>query len=170
MSAKRVELKDFSKALGDFSKKSLKEQRAAVARGLARSIPDLVAASPVDTGLYAASWDFTMEEEAGIIGNYAPYAGVIEDGARPFTPPIGPLLAWAHRVLNGTDAKRGQPLTKAEAQSTGNSQLSGYSSEEWGLAVGVQKKIAKHGMAPRHILKNMIPTIIENIRKELKNV
>ena len=169
MSTKVVQLSDFSKTLGDFSKRTLKQQQSAVARGLARSIPDLIAASPVDTGLYSASWNFSVDEEKGIIGNYAPYAGVIEDGARPFTPPIGPLLAWAHRVLNGTTAERGQPLTAAEAETSGKSQLSGYSSDEWRLAVGVQKKIQAHGMVPHHILQNMIPTIIENIRKELHN-
>lgn len=176
MSTKVVKLSDFSKVLGDFSKRSLKEQKAAVARGLARSIPDLVAASPVDTGLYAASWDFRVDDLKGVIGNYAPYAGVIEDGARPFTPPIGPLLAWAHRVLNGTGADRGQPMTKEQAANTynnrteelGQSQLSGYSKDEWRLAVGVQKKIKEHGMQPHHVLQNMVPTIIENIRKELR--
>lgn len=163
-----IQLKAFSKVLGDFSTRTLKEQRETVARGLARSIPDLVAASPVDTGLYAASWNFSVDEEKAIIGNTAPYAGIIEEGARPFTPPIEPLLQWAHRVLNGTGAKRGQPLTPDEVEETGKSPLSGYSSEEWALATGVQKKIRAHGMAPHHILKDMIPTIIKNIRKELK--
>lgn len=177
MIRRKVNLADFSKVLGDFSKRSLKEKRSAVARGLARSIPDLVAASPVDTGLYAASWDFTVDELSAVIGNTAPYAGIIEDGARPFTPPIEPLLQWAHRVLNGTDAERGQPLTQQQAEKRlnkrtkekGVSKLSGYSSDEWALAMGVQKKIKAHGMAPHHILKNMIPTIIDNIRKELHN-
>lgn len=170
MSRRVVKLADFSKVLDDFSKRTLKDQRKAVAGGLARSIPDLVAASPLDTGLYSASWDFSVDEEKAIIGNTAPYAGIIEDGARPFTPPIEPLLAWAHRVLNGTDAERGQPLTPDEVARTNKSKLSGYSSDEWRLAVGVQKKIKAHGMQPHHILKNMIPKIIENIRLELKNV
>jgi hypothetical protein len=166
---KVVNLKDFSKELGDFSKRSLKEQRQAVAGGIARSIPDLVAASPVDTGLYASSWDFTVDDEKAIIGNYAPYAGIIEYGARPFTPPIAPLLQWAHRVLNGSQSERGQPLTSSEAKATGKSQLSGYSQDEWRLAVGVQKKIQQYGMAPKHIMESMIPKIISNIKEELKN-
>lgn len=168
MSVKVVQLKDFSKVLAGFTELTLKKQKQAVAGGLARSIPDLVAASPLDTGLYSASWAFTVGEESAIIGNYAPYAGIIENGARPFTPPIGPLLEWAHRVLNGTGAERGQPLTKQQVAASGKSPLSGYSSAEWALAVGTQKKIKAHGMAPKHILKDMIPTIIENIRKEMK--
>ncbi len=144
-----VNLKDFSKVLGNFSNQSLKEQRQAVVAGVARSIPDLVAASPVDTGLYAASWDFTVEEKAVILGNYAPYAGVIEDGARPHSMPIGPLLAWAKRVT-------GSP-----------SQPPKYDSHVWALALAVQKKILNEGQAPKHIMANMIPKIIENIREEL---
>ncbi|SRR5665213_1045903 len=166
---KKVALVDLSKEIREFTTRSLKAQREAVARGLARSIPDLVAASPLDTGLYAASWDFTVDEYSATIGNYAPYAGIIEFGARPFTPPIAPLLAWAHRVLNGTGAERGQPLTKAQAAATGKSTLSGYSSDEWALAKGAQMAIARRGMVPKHILKNMIPTIIENIRNELRD-
>ena len=104
----------------------------------------------MDTGLYAASWDFTVEENAVVLGNYAPYAGVIEYGARPYTPPIGPLLAWAKRVT-------GDP-----------SQPPNYSSRVWALAKAVQAKIEAEGQAPRHIMENMIPKIIENIREELK--
>ena len=149
---KSVDLNKFSSELGKFAKASIKQKREAVARGLARSIPDLVAASPVDTGLYAASWGMTMTETAGILGNHAPYAGVIEYGARPFTPPIGPLLAWAKRVLSD------------------DSQPPKYSSRVWALAKSVQKKIEEQGMMPKHILENMIPTIIENIKLEMQHV
>jgi len=147
---KRINLEDFSKELGNWSSAHLAQRKRAVVSGVARSIPDLVAASPVDTGLYAASWDFTVEENAVVLGNYAPYAGVIEYGARPYTPPIGPLLAWAKRVT-------GDP-----------SQPPNYSSRVWALAKAVQAKIEAEGQAPRHIMENMIPKIIENIREELK--
>lgn len=155
-----VQLADFKKELGDFAKQSLEEQRAAVAKGIARSIPDLVAASPVDTGLYAASWDFTVGERSAIIGNYAPYAGIIEYGARPFTPPLGPLLAWAKRVLTGRRGEDGHVIQTGQPET-------GYSPEVWALAKATQKKIAAHGMEPKHILENMIPKIIENIREEM---
>lgn len=167
---KIVDLDQFAKELGNFSKLSLAKKRKAVISGVARSIPDLVASSPVDTGLYAASWQFTPTEKGAVIGNTAPYAGIIEYGTRPFTPPIGPLLAWAHRVLNNSGAARGQPLTKEQQAATGNSALSGYSDAEWALAVHTQKKIAEFGMQPRHIMENAIPQIIDNIRQELKRV
>lgn len=151
MSTKVVRLENFAHELKEFSKATLQEQRKAVASGVLRSLPDLVAASPVDTGQYAASWQFTETENSVILGNFAPHAPIIEKGARPFTPPIGPLLAWAKRVLKSS------------------SQPPDYESKVWALAKGVQKKIAEQGMQPRNILEKMLPTIIENIRLELEN-
>ena len=152
MGTKTVKLNDFSKVLKEFNQLTLKQQQAGVASGLARSIPDLVAASPVDTGLYASSWDFTVDEKKAVLGNYSPHAPIIESGARPFTPPIGPLLAWAKRVLKSA------------------SQPPDYDSEVWALARGTQNKISEQGMKPRHVLENMIPKILENVREELKRV
>lgn len=151
---KTINLEDFGDELKDFAQASLAKKKAATIAGIVKSLPDLVAASPVDTGLYAASWDFTVTETSAIIGNYAPYAGIIENGARPFTPPIGPLLNWAKRVLQG-----------GGGQDTGEMD-SNYSPEVWALAKYTQKKISEHGMTPRHILENMIPTIIKNIKEE----
>lgn len=152
MATKTIELKDLAEELGAFTEEHLQDLRKATALGAARSIPDLVAASPVDTGLYAASWDFSVDERAAVIGNTAPHAPIIEDGARPFTPPIGPLLAWAKRVLRDP------------------SQPPQYSEEVRRLAYGTQKKIQAVGMRPRKILENMIPTILENIKREYKEL
>ena len=112
----------------------------------------LAAASPVDTGMYAASWDMTVEERSVIMGNYAPYAGIIEHGARPHRPPIGPLLAWAKRVTQSS------------------SQPPDYDRHVWALAMAVQKKIEREGQAPKHVMENLIPAIIENIKEELRHV
>lgn len=157
MSTRKIDLKDFSKALGKFNKLSLDKKKKAVIRGVAQSIPMLVENSPVDTGMYASSWDMTVEEKSVILGNYAPYAGVIEYGARPFKPPIGPLLAWAKRVLSGGSRTTGQPETN-------------YSSEVWALAKYTQKKISDLGMEPKHVMENSIPKILENIKAELKKI
>lgn len=152
MSTKIVKLEDLSKALTGFGNVSLEKQRKAVASGMLQSIPDLVNDSPVDTGLYAQSWSFTSLEKSAILGNTAPHAPIIERGARPFVPPIGPLLRWAKRVLQDP------------------SQPPNFSSEVWALAKGTQNKIAKEGMQPRHVLERNIPMIIENIKKELNRV
>ena len=149
MSAKVVRLENFAGELKEFAGKDLEEKRKAVTAGVMKSIPDLVAASPVDTGSYAASWDFTETEKSIILGNFAPHAAIIEKGARPFTPPIGPLLAWAKRVLKSS------------------SQPPDYESKVWALARYTQNKIKDEGMKPRNVLEKMIPTIIENIKEEL---
>lgn len=149
---KRVELADFQKELGLYTEKHVDDVRKATARGVAKSIPMLVERSPVDQGFYAASWDFSVEETAVILGNTAPHAPIIEFGARPFTPPLGPLLAWAKRVLQDP------------------SQPPNYSSAVQGLARYTQQKIAKEGMKPKHILRDALPEIIQHIRAEMEKI
>lgn len=150
MATKTVKLENFAKEIEQFTKATLEEQREAVASGLLKSIPMLVEESPIDTGQYAASWDFTIDENRAILGNYAPHAPIIERGARPFTPPIQPLLAWAKRVLRDP------------------SQPPDYSDEVWALARGTQMKIQAEGMKPRNVLEKALPKILDNIREELK--
>ena len=150
--AKTVKLGDLSRELDEFTKKSLQEQQKAVANGMLKSLPELVKNSPIDTGQYASSWDFTVNEKEAVLGNFAPHAPIIELGARPFTPPLAPLLAWAKRVLKSP------------------SQPPNYDDEVWALARGTQKKIEREGMKPRNILEKSIPMIIENIKKEFERV
>ncbi len=149
MPVKVVKMKDLANELKMLGQVTIQKQKQAVGRAIVKAIPRLVRASPVDTGLYAQSWDFSIDEEKAILGNYAPHAAVIEFGARPFTPPIWPLLAWAKRVLKD------------------GSQPPDYSPEVWSLAVGTQKKIAANGMLPHHILENEIPRIIDDIKREM---
>lgn len=143
-----MNLADFAKELGIHNKEHLAKLQEATLLGIAQAVPLLVETSPVDTGLYAQSWQFRKEEFGAILGNTAPHASIIEYGARPFTPPIGPLLAWAKRVLMDP------------------SQPPDYSPEVWGLAKGTQKKISEEGMRPKHVMENAIPEIIENIKAE----
>jgi hypothetical protein len=148
MPTKVVNMRDLARELGAYSEGHIEVLKESTLNGIARSIPDLVRASPVDTGLYAQSWGFTKTEFGAVLGNTAPYAPIIEYGARPFTPPIKPLLEWAKRVLQDP------------------SQPPDYSPQVRNLAYGVQKKIAAIGMKPRRVMENMIPAIIENIKAE----
>ena len=148
MATKVVNLQDFAKELGVYNAAQVEKLKAAALDGIAKSVPMVVKRSPVDTGLYAQSWGFTPTEFGAVLGNTAPHSAVIEFGARPFTPPIGPLLAWAKRVLKDP------------------SQPPNYSDQVWGLARGTQKKIAEVGMQPRQIMSDAIPAILENIKEE----
>jgi hypothetical protein len=149
---KVVNLQDFAKELGVYSQAHLAQLKAATLDGIAKSVPTVVERSPVDTGLYAQSWGFTPTEFGAVLGNTAPHSTVIEFGARPFTPPIRPLLAWAKRVLQDP------------------SQPPDYSSRVWGLAKYTQKKISEEGMQPRQIMQNSIPDILENIKQEFQKL
>lgn len=151
MSVKTVKLKDFANEFKSFQKLALKEQKRTVAIGIIDYLPEIIKNSPIDTGLYAQSWDLQESEKAILLGNYAPHAPIIEYGARPFKPPIYPLLQWAKRVLNDPDQNP-------------------FSSRVWAMAKYVQAKIEREGMKPRNIMEKAIPKIIENIKNELRKI
>ena len=152
MVVKTVNLRDFAKELDKFSDEHIDKLQSAVASGLAKSIPLAVQESPVDTGQYASSWDFSVEERRAFFGNFAPHAPIIEKGARPFVPPIKPLLAWAKRVLQDP------------------SQPPNFSSRVWALAKGTQNKIAAEGIQPKHVMEKLIPKLIANIKTEMEKI
>lgn len=152
MTVKTVKLSDLAKEIEGFTGHALEEQKAAVVAGLYRTIPHLAQNSPVDTGQYANSWEMTHDEKQAMIGNFAPHAPIIEYGARPFTPPIGPLLAWAKRVLQDP------------------SQPPEYSDRVWALAKATQAKIAAVGMTPKLILTDAYDEMLKNIKAELDRV
>ncbi len=152
MVKKKINLRDASEEIGKFADSHREEMKAAVISGIAKSLPSLVKASPVDTGLYAQSWDMIETERSVFLGNYAPHAPIIERGARPFTPPLKPLLDWAKRILQDS----GQPPK--------------YSKHVWALAIYTRNKIQAEGMAPRHIMENEIPNILNNIRLEVRRM
>lgn len=150
MATQEINLEDFSQVLNQFSEDHIDFIRDSVVRGIIRSLPDLIKNSPVDTGQYANSWDYRADEKSATIGNYAPHAPIIEFGARPHRPPLKPLLEWAKRVLQDP------------------SQPPDYSNHVWALAIYTRNKIEKYGQAPKHVMTNQIPMIIERIDEELK--
>jgi len=143
---KVVSLDKFAGELGKYAEQNMEAYQAAVINALAMNLRTLVEASPVDTGLYAQSWDLVIEEKRAILGNYAPHAGIIEFGARPFTPPMQPLLEWARRVLKKSE----------------------IDDDCWGLATYTRNKIAREGMKPKHILTDSLDKIISDIRTEIE--
>ena len=143
---KVVPLDKFADELRKYSEKSVNDFKVSVVDSLYEYLPQIVAKSPVDTGLYAQSWRVEVTDKNAYIGNFAPYAPIIEFGTRPFTPPLGPLLEWARRVLK-----------KAEIDG-----------DCYALAVGVQKKFQEKGMEPKHILTDSLPEIVENIARKMK--
>jgi hypothetical protein len=151
MTVKTVSLKDFSKEFKKFQKMALAEQKATVVKGIIDYYPTIIKDSPIDTGLFAQSWDLQESEKSILLGNYAPHAPIIEYGARPFKPPLGPLLHWAKRVLQDPSQYP-------------------FSDRVWALAKYTQQKIEKVGMKPHNIMEKAIPKIMENVKEELRQL
>lgn len=143
---KTVKLENFSNELKEYQEKSIKLYKKSVIDALMKNLRTLVASSPVDTGLYAQSWDLIISEKNALLGNYAPHAAMIEFGARPFTPPIGPLLGWAKRVLKKPE----------------------IDGDVWALAKYTQNKISEKGFEPKHVLTNALDKIMNDIRINLR--
>ena len=124
MAVVEIKVDEFPRVLKRHLKKSREEIKQASFETIVDYVPKLVKDSPVDTGEYAASWDTLEEHDRVLLGNFAPHASIIEFGARPFTPPLKPLLAWAKRVLKS------------------GSQPPDYEPKVWALARATQRKIA----------------------------
>jgi hypothetical protein len=148
MAYKTINLKDAAKEVGVWNENHIAKLKHAALRGITDSLPMMAERSPVDTGHYANSWEVVETDDAIYFGNTAPHAAIIEYGARPFTPPLAPLLAWAKRKLQDS------------------SQPPDYSPEVQALARAVRHKISLYGMAPKRILEQAIPDIIGKIKAE----
>ena len=92
---KTISIVDAPKEFKKYAERSKAHLKNAVAKGITGYMPRLVEDTPVDTGQLAQSWDMTVREKEILLGNYAPHSPINELGARPFTPPLKPLLAWA---------------------------------------------------------------------------
>lgn len=149
---KRVRLKDLAREIGINIDLRQRAYIDAVVKACVETIPELVKNSPVDQGFYAQSWDVSRDPQSVVLGNFAPHAPIIEFGARPFVCPLKPLLAWAKRVLQDP------------------SQPPNYSPAVWRLARYTQKKIASVGIAPKHVLENEIPRLLDRVKSELSKI
>ena len=155
---KTIDLDQFVKEFGKIrhdSGKFLKRQKKMIIEGVyegcLRSIQPMAERSPVDTGLYASSWQVQKSGEAVYFGNTAPYAYHLEVGSPPFNAPLQPLLEWAGRKLQ-------KPIDDQEVQR---------------LAWGVKNKFAREGAEPKYILENgmsevVMPMIKDTIEKNYK--
>lgn len=116
----------------------------------------VVPKGPRDTGLYANSWDVAkgLGDELARLVNDAPYAGIIELGARPYRPPFTPIFEWVKRNAG----KLG--IANVPAGGTFGGAASLNASQERAaraFAWGVVKSIEKYGLKPRYIMRNALP-------------
>ena len=145
-----ISIKELAKELGKTKllDKHLHEVKGAVFDACFRSTNKFTKVSPVDTGLYANSWEVDENEEFVFLGNTAPYAYDIEYGSKPHNVDIKVLEQWAGRKLqvesNHKEAKR--------------------------VARIAHYKIKTKGTDAHYILTNgindiLVPTVIKNLDK-----
>lgn len=107
----------------------------------------------VDRGELRNSRDVDNTARGAVVAVKAPHAAIIEDGTRPFFPPIAPLAAWAKR--------KGLATSDEEARSIG---------------FLIARKISKDGIAPRHYFAKAFRrfvqsgVVIQHLRRELHRI
>jgi len=140
------------------------EMEAAAIRGLqataywleGEAVGQLMETKPYatdDTGELARSAKTTKLRKGAVVSFDAPHAPFMEYGTRPHFPPIAPLADWAIR--------KGMADTQEEADE---------------VALAVARKIAKHGIEPRHFLAKAVAEmkrrriVSRMIKDELKDM
>lgn len=133
-------------------------------------VADANAEHLVDTGLYKNSFEVIDNREEVRLENGAPYAGVVEQGARPFTPPLEPLIAWAERKAAdiGIVTQAGNPGQFREGRYRGRASLTDNSRQAAKkIARAIQKKFQREGYRPRYVMKKRLPTALKFLRAAL---
>lgn len=116
----------------------------------------------VDTGELRNSVDTEFTDEGAIVDVKAPHAAVMEHGARPFTPPLAPLIEWAKRKGLARGAGRSMPRGTSRA-----ARRDREDQEAVRIARAVQRKIAKVGIAPRNYFAKAVARSTPVIRAEV---
>ncbi len=129
----------------------LRGLRSAALRGKGFVVEEISTARPhpaVDRGTMRNSVVVRSRPKGALVTVDAPHAPVMEDGARPFFPPLAPLAAWAKR--------KGLAQSDKEAQ---------------GVAFAIAKAMSKRGIEPRHFfakgMERMYKIVAGEIQAEL---
>jgi hypothetical protein len=120
--------------------------RSAAQRGVGVVVEEIDKAEPypaVNTGSLRQSARAENTEYGAAIVVDAPHAAPINNGTRPFYPPIGPLVVWAMRKFG---------VTENEAHK---------------IARNVAKKIAEEGIEPRHFFEKAMARMDAIIEAEV---
>lgn len=128
-------------------------------------VQDTDAAKLVDTGLFKNSWKTLKLFGRGggyEVANDAPYAGVIEQGARPFTPPLKPLVDWVERKAADLGVVRTKRY-RGRASLTDAQRSACYR-----IAKAIQRKFAREGIRPRYLMRNRIPYAERMLRRAME--
>lgn len=151
---KTLTFKQFVKTLGDLTplleRTIIKGLRSAAHRGVSTVVesinePTAMNYAPVDTGQLARSVEASDLPRGGRLSVDAPYAAVMENGARPFRPPLQPLKDWAARKFGADEEEARQ------------------------IAFAVQEHIATWGFEPRHYFRRAMGKVRKIVKVEVES-
>lgn len=151
---KKVTFKQFVRELGELTPRMegaiIKGLRSATQRGVSTVVesinqPTEMSHAPVDTGELGRSVEATNLPRGGRLSVDAPHAGPMEDGARPFRPPLQPLVDWASRKFG---------VSEQEART---------------IAFQVQEHIATWGLEPRHYFRRAMRKVRKTVKVEVES-
>ena len=145
------------------------EGAKALARGARsaamRAQSDLRAAKePRDRGLFAAAWKIRDEAGAVILYNDAPYAGILERGARPHgvsKEGQAAIRAWVIRKgVLFVEGKRGPVRVTSR---NADRYTKAVDSAVWAIVM----KLKKEGQKPLWVVRKRLPTFQRYVKEEL---
>jgi hypothetical protein len=122
--------------------------RSAAQRGVGVVVQEIDNATPhpaVNTGRLRQSARAESNPMGASVVVDAPHAAIINDGTRPFRPPLAPLVEWVVRKF-GVDEADAYPIAKA-----------------------VQDKIAAEGIEPRFYFDKAMKRINEFVDEEVQH-
>lgn len=111
--------------------------------------------APVDTGKLKQSFRLRRKGASGhpeIVAD-APYAGIVEAGARPHWTPMLPLVRWVRRHAKSFGIAEGQKRSK------GKGSAFGAGPEIVAVARAIQRKIGYHGQKPKWVVRGLMPKL-----------
>lgn len=128
---------------------------------------------PVDRGEYKAGLEIRKVRMPGKghdriqirLEANAPHSGVIEQGARPFYPPLAPLVEWAKRKA----AELGIVKLGVGERFKGTASLNKrQNAEAERFARGVQQAIGRRGLPPHYPMLKHLPYALKRLDAAFK--
>jgi hypothetical protein len=131
-----ISARDLGRRFREVEQRRPEELRDAIRRAAAAGAEALAHVAPVGiTGQFKSKLRAIPTEHGAVIQDDAPYAGIIELGARPHWAPVQPLYEWFKYKL-GLDSKEG-----------------------WHAAYAFQRKLAREGQRPTFFFRRRLGTL-----------
>lgn len=131
--AERIHFEDFAVDIERLTDRAFRASRAALFTAAVNAKAIARQAAPEDQGKLKRGFVVSLTPTGARLENVEPHATPQEHGTRPFTPPRGPLLAWARRkVARGRGRGRGSREQQAQR-----------------LAAGAIRSIQRRGIIPK---------------------